>query len=141
MNYISTRGQDNIGVSSAYAIKTGLASDKGLYMPSEIPSLTLEEINKMTDLSYPERAATVIGKYLTDYTYEELIEDAKAAYSDSKFYDFPAKITDMKDGTHMLELWHGPTCAFKDMALQIMPRLFVRALRKCGEERRAAILP
>ena len=140
MNYISTRGQDNIGVSSAYAIKTGLASDKGLYMPSEIPSLTLEEINKMTDLSYPERAATVIGKYLTDYSYDELIEDAKAAYSDSKFYDFPAKITDMKDGTHMLELWHGPTCAFKDMALQIMPRLFVRALRKCGEERRALIL-
>ena len=140
MNYVSTRGKDTNGVSSAYAIKTGLASDKGLYMPSVIPALTLEEIEKMIDLGYPERAAEVLSKYLCDYTYEELLEDASAAYSENKFYDFPAKLTDMKDGGYMLELWHGPTCAFKDMALQIMPRLFVRALRKCGEERRALIL-
>ena len=140
MNYVSTRGKDTKGVSSAYAIKTGLASDKGLYMPSEIPALTFEEIEKMIDLSYPERAAKVLSKYLSDYTYDELLEDAYAAYSESKFFDFPAKLTDMKDGGYMLELWHGPTCAFKDMALQIMPRLFVRALRKCGEERRALIL-
>ena len=140
MNYISTRGQDKKGVSSAYAIKTGLASDKGLYMPSEIPTLTLEEIEKMTGLGYPERTAKVLSKYLPDYSYDELIIDAEGAYSAGKFYDFPAKVTDMKDGCYMLELWHGPTCAFKDMALQIMPRLFVRALGKCGESRRALIL-
>ncbi len=140
MNYVSTRGQDKIGVSSAYAIKTGLASDKGLYMPCDIPTLTLGEIEKMIHLNYPERAATVLSKYLLDYSYDEILEDSRNAYSNKKFFDFPAKLTDMKDGTYMLELWHGPTCAFKDMALQIMPRLFVRALKKCGEERRALIL-
>ena len=140
MRYISTRGKDAVGVTSAYAIKTGLANDKGLFMPESIPVLTLEEIEKMTALSYPERVATVLSKYLDDYSYSEILDDAEAAYSSSKFRDFPAKLTDMKDGNFMLELWHGPTCAFKDMALQIMPRLFVRALRKCGEERCAIIL-
>lgn len=140
MRYISTRDKDANGVSSAYAIKTGLASDKGLFMPCEIPSITLGEIENLIEKSYPERAAYVLGKYLDDYTPEELLEDAEAAYSEEKFSDFPAKLTEMCDGNFMLELWHGPTCAFKDMALQIMPRLFVRALRKCGEERCALIL-
>lgn len=137
MRYISTRGNDNEGVSSAYAIKTGLASDGGLYMPEQIPALSYEEITELAKADYPTRAARILGKYLTDYTESELLEDAMAAYS--SFCDFPAKLTDLGD-THMLELWHGPTSAFKDMALQIMPRLFVRALRKCGEERTAMIL-
>ena len=140
MRYISTRGQDTKGVNSAYAIKTGLAKDKGLYMPENIPTLTLDEISGMTVLSYPERVAAVLSKYLDDYSYEEILEDATAAYSKDKFRDFPAKLTDMNDGNFMLELWHGPTCAFKDMALQLMPRLFVRALKKCGEDRCALIL-
>ena len=137
MRYISTRGAEKDGVSSAYAIKTGLASDGGLYMPVSIPSLTLDEILELAENDYPTRAAKILSKYLSDYTEDELLEDAKNAYS--TFYDFPAKVTDLGD-THMLELWHGPTSAFKDMALQIMPRLFVRALRKCGEKRTAMIL-
>ena len=140
MKYISTRGGESQGVSSAYAIKTGLASDKGLFMPETIPALTLKEIEELISLTYPERAARVLAKYLSDYTYEELSEDARLAYSKEKFGDSPAKLTKMQPGGAMLELWHGPTCAFKDMALQIMPRLFVRALRKCGEERTALIL-
>ena len=140
MKYISTRGVDSQGVSSAYAIKTGLASDKGLYMPESIPTLTIAEVEELISLTYPERAAKILSKYLTDYSYDELIEDASLAYSEDKFGAAPAKLTEMKLGGAMLELWHGPTCAFKDMALQIMPRLFVRALRKCGEERTALIL-
>ena len=140
MRYVSTRGKDNSGVTSAYAIKTGLASDKGLFMPESIPTLTMEEIVALIGKSYPERAAAILSKYLDDYSYDELIEDTAAAYSDKKFFDYPAKLTDMNDGGFMLELWHGPTCAFKDMALQLMPRLFVRALRKCGEEKCALIL-
>ena len=140
MRYVSTRDKNKNGVSSAYAIKTGLASDKGLFMPEEIPSISLKEIESLIDRSYPERAAYVLSKYLDDYSLEELTEDAEGAYSKEKFSDFPAKLTNMCDGNFMLELWHGPTCAFKDMALQIMPRLFVRALRKCGEERCALIL-
>ena len=137
MRYISTRGAESSGVNSAYAIKTGLASDGGLYMPDSIPTLTLDEILALADTDYPTRAAKILSKYLSDYTEAELLEDARNAYS--TFYDFPAKVTDL-GRTHMLELWHGPTSAFKDMALQIMPRLFVRALRKCGEERTAMIL-
>ncbi len=140
MKYISTRGKDSAGVSSAYAIKTGLAKDGGLYMPECIPELTLNEIEEMTALSYPERAVRILSKFLTDYTEEELRADAEAAYSAEKFDGNPAPVTDLGDGTYMLELWHGPTCAFKDMALQLMPRLFVRALRKCDEHRCALIL-
>ena len=140
MKYISTRGAHREGVSSAYAIKTGLASDGGLFMPESIPSVDLEFINKLSQLSYEERAAKVLSLFLTDYSEDELLEDAKAAYSKEKFVPSPAPITELSGRKYMLELWHGPTCAFKDMALQIMPRLFTRALRKCGEEREALIL-
>ncbi|MBR4836014.1 MAG: threonine synthase, partial [Clostridia bacterium] len=140
MKYISTRGAHIEGVSSAYAIKTGLASDGGLFMPREIPSIDLGFIDEISKLSYPEMAAKVLSLFLTDYSYEELLDDAKGAYSKEKFVPDTAPITELSGGKYMLELWHGPTSAFKDMALQIMPRLFVRALRKCGEERQALIL-
>lgn len=140
MKYVSTRGQNNEGVSSAYAIKTGLASDGGLFMPDTIPQVDLEFIKALAPLSYPERAARVLSLFLTDYTYDELLVDANGAYSEEKFVPSPAPITELSGGKYMLELWHGPTCAFKDMALQIMPRLFSRALTKCGETREALIL-
>ncbi len=140
MNYISTRGKEKEKRSSAYAIKTGLASDGGLYMPEKIPALSLKKINELKDKSYTERAAYVLSLFLEDYTYEELLQDAMGAYSADKFGKNPAPVTSLSDGMKMLELWHGPTCAFKDMALQIMPRLFTRALKKCGEERCALIL-
>ena len=112
MRYVSTRDKNKNGVSSAYAIKTGLASDKGLFMPEVIPSISLKEIESLIDRSYPERAAYVLSKYLDDYSPEELTEDAVGAYSEEKFSDFPAKLTKICDGNFMLELWHGPTCAF-----------------------------
>ena len=140
MNYISTRGAHKEGASSAYAIKTGLAADGGLFMPENIPQIDLEAIKDMSALSYPERAAKILSMFLTDYSYDELLCDAMAAYSADKFIPSPTPITELSGRKYMLELWHGPTCAFKDMALQIMPRLFTRALRKCGEEREALIL-
>ncbi len=140
MKYISTRGGDAHGVSSAYAIKTGLAADGGLYMPENIPEVNEDFLKELTELSYPERAARVLSLFLSDYSYEELLTDASAAYSSEKFTPSPAPISALGSDTYMLELWHGPTCAFKDMALQIMPRLFVRALEKCGEKRCALIL-
>ncbi len=140
MNYISTRGKETEKRSSAYAIKTGLASDGGLYMPEKTPMLSLSEIEALIGKTYAERAATVLSMFLTDYTYDELLCDAKAAYSEEKFGLAPAPTTSIDGKMNILELWHGPTCAFKDMALQIMPRLFTRALTKCGEERCALIL-
>ncbi len=140
MNYTSTRGLIKESVSSAYAIKTGLAKDGGLYMPESIPSITEAELQRLAELSYPERAATILSMFLTDYTYDELLIDAEAAYSEEKFGKAAAPVTKLDENSYMLELWHGPTCAFKDMALQIMPRLFTRALKKCGEEKCALIL-
>ena len=140
MKFISTRSKNYEGVSSAYAIKTGLCNDGGLFMPESIPQLTEEELLALLSESYEVRAAKILSKFLTDYTYEELLSDTKEAYSYEKFGESAAPVSDLTGGMYMLELWHGPTCAFKDMALQIMPRLFSRALEKCDEKRTALIL-
>lgn len=139
MNYTSTRGNGG-AVTSAQAIKQGLAGDGGLFMPESIPTISENELRSLISMSYPERAATVLSKFLTDYTYEELLSDCSEAYSESRFIGGAAPISALSDKLRILELWHGPTAAFKDMALQIMPRLFVRALRKTDEKRTALIL-
>ncbi len=138
MNYISTRGQ-SAPVSAAMAIKQGIAPDGGLYMPESIPALSADTLKELCSLSYSERAAKIMSLFLTDYTYDELLSDCKEAYGDN-FDGYAAPVVSVGDQTRVLELWHGPTCAFKDMALQIMPRLLSRALTKTGEERTALIL-
>ncbi len=138
MNYISTRGQ-SAPVSAAQAIKQGIAPDGGLYMPETIPTLTEDLLKDLCSLSYCERAAKIMSLFLTDYTYDELLTDCKEAYGDN-FDGYAAPVVNAGDRTRVLELWHGPTCAFKDMALQIMPRLLSRALFKTGEKRTALIL-
>ncbi|MGN1345607.1 MAG: threonine synthase [Eubacteriales bacterium] len=136
-------------VPSAQAIKEGLAPDGGLYIPCEIPSLTHGDRTALAKLSYADRAAYILAKFLDDYDRDALTEDCRAAYSDEKFPEpsgehylsgGAAPLYDLADGTYVLELWHGPTSAFKDMALQIMPRLLSRALRMTGEPRTAHIL-
>ncbi len=138
MLYNSTRGNDG-GYSSAYVIKTGLAADGGLFVPEAVPTLTLDEIKTMAGMDYAALAARILGMFLTDYTKEELEAAANEAYSFERFGDCAAPVA-MLDGRYVMELWHGPTCAFKDMALQIMPRLLSVALDKCGEKRTAHIL-
>ncbi|MGN1047280.1 MAG: threonine synthase, partial [Eubacteriales bacterium] len=133
MNYQSTRSKTNEKCSSATAIKQGLAADGGLFVPDEIPSLTEDTVKSLCPLSYPERAAKILSAFLTDYTYEELLSDCKEAYSEKSFVGGAAPLKEIGNGLYSLELWHGPTAAFKDMALQIMPRLLSRALLKTGE--------
>ncbi len=140
MNYQSTRDTKKTGVSAAFAIKTGLAQDGGLYMPEVLPKITFKDLDKWKNASYAERAADIIGLFLTDYSSAELLEDAKAAYSEERFPGGAAPVQFIDEDTAVLELWHGPTAAFKDMALQIMPRLLSRALEKTGEKRKALIL-
>ena len=140
MKYISTRGLDNKGVSSAYAIKNGLALDGGLYMPESIPFVGLDFFDRLVKLSYAERAACVLSLFLSDYTLEELMDACSASYSEERFVGGCAPVKKLDGNLYMLELWHGPTCAFKDMALQLMPRLFSMALKKCNEQRKALIL-
>ena len=140
MNYTSTRGRSGENRSAAEIIKQGLALDGGLFIPEEIPTLTEAEVKALCEKSYPKRAATILSKYLSDYTYEELLSDCEKAYCEASFPGGAAPLVKARDGVYSLELWHGPTAAFKDMALQIMPRLLSRALVKTGEKRTALIL-
>ena len=142
MKYISTRdtSKSPLAVSSAEAIKRGLAPDKGLFMPTEIPTLTVEDLKAIMDMPYAQRAADILGRFLTDYDRDALLADCETAYSETSFPGGAAPIVHIGENIHSLELWHGPTCAFKDMALQIMPRLLSRALTMTGETRLAHIL-
>ena len=140
MQYISTRNK-GLSVKSAAAIKKGLSEEGGLFVPEEIPSLTLDDIKKLIKLSYTERAVYVLKKYLTDFLVKELRECAENAYGGDKFSsDSPAPLVNLKKGTNVLELWHGPTCAFKDMALQILPHFLTKAMKKTGEDKTVVIL-
>lgn len=140
MKFQSTRDLKQEKFTSAQVIRKGLADDGGLFVPESIPSLSFEEINALCSMDYAHRAAFILGKYLTDYTYEELLEDCQQAYAESSFVGGAAPLHRICDNVYTQELWHGPTAAFKDMALQIMPRLLSRALKKTGEQRKALIL-
>ncbi|MBE6935200.1 MAG: threonine synthase [Ruminococcaceae bacterium] len=144
MNYTSTRSI--LAASSAKAIASGIAPDGGLYTPTEIPALTLEDLVAMQSLSYSELAADVLARFMTDFTKEELLEYARLAYDSGRFLRpgtdsrEAVGLRELHDGEHLLELYFGPTSAFKDMALQIMPRLLTASLKKLGEERGVCIL-
>ncbi len=140
MLYVSTRGRADI-VSSAYAISRGLAADGGLFAPQQLPSLRLEDIGALASLPYGERAVDILSLFLTDFNRQELAAAAKAAYAAPKFGGpEPAPLVQVGPDTGVLELWHGPTCAFKDMALQLMPQLLGLAKEKVGQKQKVAIL-
>ena len=140
MKFQSTRNITETKYSSAQVIKQGIAEDGGLFVPETIPQITSNEIVEFSSLSYPELAAKILYKFLTDYSYDELLEDCNNAYSSNNFINGICPLTPINENTYSLELWHGPTCAFKDIALQIMPRLLSRALVKTGENRTALVL-
>lgn len=138
MRYTSTRN-DLVSVSASEAIAAGLAPDGGLFLPVEIPKLDAGALDRLMKMSYPERAAYIMGMYLDEFTAEELDRFARETYSEDRFPGGPAPLHAV--GEHwMLELWHGPTCAFKDMALQMLPRLLGASLRKTGQSETALIL-
>ena len=139
MKYISTRNTD-IKKTSAEAIKQGLAEDGGLFMPESIPQLSESDLKDLVNCTYPERAAKILSMYLTDYWNNELLQAAKTAYSAERFGAYPAPIKNLDEKHCVLELWHGPTAAFKDMALQIMPILLSKSLDITNEKRTALIL-
>lgn len=140
MMYQSTRDPSHKKYTSAEVIKMGLAPDGGLFLPETIPTLSEADIEALRHESYPVRAARILHMFLTDYTQEELMTDCHAAYREASFPGGAAPLVHVCNNLYALELWHGPTAAFKDMALQIMPRLLSRALVKTGETRHALIL-
>ena len=140
MFYKSTRNSE-VKVSSAQAIAQGISEDGGLFVPSEIPAITLDDIKSLGEKSYAERAFFVFSKYLTDFTEAEIRYCVEGAYNTKNFdTDNIAELAHLFDGTYMLELWHGPTCAFKDMALQILPYLLTTSIKKLGVDKKVVIL-
>ncbi len=140
MYYISTRTK-GVRKTAAQAIEQGLAADGGLYVPSSVPKLTKADWTALVKADYIGRANLVLGKFLTDFTEEEISACTKGAYGGKKFSDTAiAPLKKLSDSEYILELWHGPTCAFKDMALQILPYFMTTAIKKNGEDKEVVIL-
>lgn len=143
MKFISTRGlgatDKSQAMDSAPAIIRGLAPDGGLYVPEELPRVSANFVAQLAELNYAERARRVLSLFLTDYTEEEIVGCIDRAYR-GKFDDDRIAPVKMVGDKSVLELWHGPTSAFKDMALQLLPQLLSTALKKTGEKKDVLIL-
>ena len=140
MYYVSTRNKGDKS-TAAQAIARGLAVDGGLMTPEVLPKLSKNALGSMRDMSYQQRAVYVMNAYLDDFTSSELSAFAAKAYGGGKFDAKEVAPVRRVDGnTHCLELWHGPTCAFKDMALQMLPHLLSASLVKNQEEKTVCIL-
>ncbi len=140
MLYTSTRDK-SIKVSAVQAIAQGISEEGGLFVPCELPKFTADKISSMTSMSYIERAKTVLKEFLTDFSDEELDYCVSGAYAAEKFSSPSIAPTVNIDGNkNILELWHGPTCAFKDMALQLLPYLMTVSARKTADGKTIVIL-
>lgn len=140
MQYISTRDA-GARFTASQAITRGLAADGGLLTPYYIPKLPNKALDDLKDMSYQHRAVYVMKQFLEEFSVKELTDFAAAAYGPAKF-DTPAvaPVRTVDGNTHCLELWHGPTCAFKDMALQMLPHLLTASLTKTEEFKTVCIL-
>lgn len=136
MQFCSTRDAGRFA-GARQAITQGLSEDGGLFVPAQVPAADLEAM--LAKREYPALAAEVLGAFLTDYDPAFLRRAAAEVYG-PRFGARPAPLARAADGMYALELWHGPTCAFKDYALQLMPRLLVEAKRSLGREETTLIL-
>lgn len=141
MKYLSTRNAA-LRYDAAQVITQGLSRDGGLFTPECFPKVTKEMLEALVPAGYQERAVKLIGLFLEEFSEEELNEYAGKAYAVDKKFDTEAvaPVHHVTEGTEVLELWHGPTCAFKDFALQMLPYLLTASLKKTGEQKTACIL-
>ncbi|MGN1406347.1 MAG: threonine synthase [Erysipelotrichaceae bacterium] len=135
--FTSTRDKLNRKTASE-AILEGLSSDGGLYTPdlSEYQSF---DLNELLDMNYQEMAVKIIGTILDDYSIDEIKDAIYKAYDNKFDIEEIVKVRN-KGGIPVLELYHGPTCAFKDMALTVLPHLLTKAYSKQGEDKKIMIL-
>ncbi len=143
MNYNSTRNKETV-VSAAQAIAQGISEEGGLFVPQELPKYSFDDIKALCQTDYRGRAKKIMGDFLSDFTSDEISESVDAAYTAEKFgSDNPCPISYIESGEKkmaLLELWHGPTSAFKDMALQILPHLLTKSVKKTYDGKEAVIL-
>lgn len=127
-------------VTPAAAILRGISPDGGLFVPTEFPAVSLNEIKEMAGEDYKARAMRILSAFLTDYDEKTLKGYIEKAYGTQFDGDSPAPVSKLENGKYVLELWHGPTMAFKDMALQLLPHLLTGASRMLGSDERSLIL-
>ncbi len=143
MNYNSTRNKNKV-VSASQAIAQGISEEGGLFVPQELPKYSMDDIKALLAADYRGRAKKIMGDFLSDFTSDEINESVESAYTVEKFGgENPAPISYIESGDKkmsLLELWHGPTCAFKDMALQILPHLLTKSVKKTYNGKEAVIL-
>jgi len=139
MEYLSTRGSA-FPIPAKKAILKGMAEDNGLYVPARFPALHPDPFFDLADGSYAARAVTILRAFLTDYSLSELSSACQLAYADNFDSPLTAPVKFVGDDLAILELWHGPTLAFKDMALQLMPRLLSLALGSEQEKYEVVVL-
>ena len=134
IRYIDTRGNTHDPLTFSEALLKGMASGGGLFVPEQLPSMTLDEIVALAKMPYAERAAFVYKRFGVDFDDEQVDELMRRSYNEN--FDTPdvCPVVEVADGMYVLELWHGPTCAFKDMALQCLPVFF----SACVDKQRAA---
>ena len=140
MLYTSTRDK-SIKVESAVAIAHGISKEGGLFIPVEIPKISKDDINELVGMDYIGRAKKILSLYLTDFSEDEIDYCVNGAYAKGKFSDEKiAPLHTLGDKAEILELWKGPTCAFKDMALQLLPYLLTVAAKKSAPDKKIVIL-
>ena len=139
MQYTSTRN-NTLRVSSSEAIAAGISKDGGLFVPTEVPQVTPDFIAALAGKSYIERARDVLRLFLTDYPAGEIDADTAGAYTGSFGSENVAPVVNLYENVNILELWHGPTCAFKDMALQLLPYLLTGAASRVSGGKTTVIL-
>jgi len=140
MYYESTRGKES-ELTFPQVIKKGIAEDGGLFVPSADVTISQEEFARMVTMTYQERAVLILNKFSTEFSDEDFRDCVYGAYSKERFDDeriAPVKV--LSDHLSVMELWHGPTCAFKDMALQILPHFMTKSMTKTGETEQIMIL-
>ena len=139
MSFFSTRGESC--VTASQAILRGIAPDGGLYVPAMFQAVPPERLTTLTEMNYEERAVVILKRFLEDFSIREIEDAVKAAYSRERFrHPDVAPIVKMDPATWALELFHGPTLAFKDIALQLLPHLLKLSAEKNGEDREVCIL-
>ncbi len=139
MRYVSTRNT-NLSLAPAEAIAQGLSRDGGLFVPETLPHISAEEIASLGSMDYCGRAVSIMSKFLDGFSITEIADYTARAYG--KNFDTPdiAPLRRLDEKTYFLELWHGPTCAFKDMALQVLPYLLTASMSKNGMKEKVCIL-
>jgi len=139
MVYCSTRDH-TVSVSAAQAIARGISPDGGLYLPKSLPKLDIVRLRALLETDYRARACDILGDFLPDFGAGELRECVEAAYGDNFASDKITPLSKLSPNAYMLELWHGPTAAFKDLALQLLPHLLTRSAKKTIGEKTVNIL-